>query len=168
MKLTYLALIATMTAVPAVAQDATGLRFGLTGNLERGAKNASGSERVLGGFAGYDMEMGGGVIGGELAFKKSDISVTGGGKLENTIQLKARYGKQIGNGLFYGTAGVQRAKFSSGGHDTGFLVGLGYEHDFGDKFFVGGEFTHNRFRKVGASNATVGANNLALRAGIKF
>ncbi len=170
MKIIYAIAAAAVVATPmaASAQSVDGLRFGLELGLQDGSSNATGDDELYGAFVGYDANLGAGVIGGELVFRDSDLTASNGTVLNDTIQLKARYGQEIGGGLLYGTIGLARASASTGGTDNGYLVGVGYEYGLTEQVFLGGELQYSEFQNVGATNADVGSTSIAVRLGYKF
>lgn len=170
MKIIKLTVLAALVAAPMslAAQDLSGFRAGISAGTLNGEDNASGNEQNNGLFAGYDYDLGNSVIGGELAYNNGDINATGV-TLEDSLQVKARYGLKVGNGgLAYGTAGFARANASTGGHDEGYVVGFGYEHALNDQLSVGGEYLYNSYDNVGGTATDVSAHSLAVRLGVKF
>lgn len=170
MKIAKVALVAAVVATPMslAAQDFSGFRAGISAGALSGNSNASGDEADYGLFAGYNYDLGNGLIGGEIAYNSGDINATGV-TLEDSLQLKARYGVQVGtSGLAYGTVGYARAKASTGGHDDGYVVGAGYEHALNDQVFVGGEYLYSEYKNVGATSTDASAHSIAVRLGVKF
>ena len=152
----------------AQAQDWTGFYGGLQGGIaDSGSGLAGGSDASYGAFAGYNFDMGGSVAGVELGYSDPNKTLSGGGDLQDQLELKGRYGVALGQGLIYGTVGYLHADVSTGGSTDGYLVGVGYDHMLTDNMFIGGELTHNRYNDLpGGGDAK--SNNLDLRIGLKF
>ena len=127
-----------------------------------------GSGFIGGLVAGYDYDFGTWVLGGGLDYDFADIDVGGAATLENVARLKIRGGYKIGNGLAYATAGVARAETDTLGNDTGYFVGLGYEHMITDQFALGGEALYHKFDDFNASGIDIDATTVQLRGTFRF
>lgn len=160
--------------VPQMASPVTGQWTGgyVGGQLGYGDVDATGGlngDGVIGGLvAGYDHDYGNYVLGVGLDADFADIDVGGATTLENVARLKARAGYKIGNGLAYATTGVARASTDTLGSDTGYFVGLGYEHMLTQQFAVGGEVLHHKFDDFDSSGIDIDATTVQLRGTFRF
>lgn len=106
-----------------------------------------GEGTVYGGFAGYNVQTGNVVFGGELSYMMGDIySVDDEGTFSNILDAKARAGYAVGSVMVYGTVGYSSASF---GEDyaapatdlmTGFGFGVGADLMVTEKIFAGLEY----------------------------
>ncbi|GAB5445996.1 outer membrane protein [Gymnodinialimonas sp.] len=135
-------------------------------------------------FAGYRMQNGNLVYGGELALHMVDeIAVTGfagTSALDGTfVDARATLGYALGSVLVYGALG-----FSTGTYDdilatdgnefdlTGFNYGLGAEFQITDSIIVGLDYTARMLEGDNPNSATqtteVDLNTISLRASFRF
>ena len=98
-------------------------------------------------FAGYNMQRGAMVFGGEIAYSMGDLNWPEeypDDIIENLLDLKARVGFATGNVLLYGVAAYTMGHYDEGGIDsidaTGFSYGVGAEMKFGEHMFAGVEY----------------------------
>jgi outer membrane immunogenic protein len=167
------ALFALAAASPAVAQDTapfTGLRVeGLIGwdRLQNGGKD---DDLVWGGGVGYDMQMGGALVGAEAELTDSNIRDCAGAgtaldprdciKTARDIYVGGRVGMvSAGSMLLYAKAGYTnlRSKFTSDDGTTettlaksdldGIRVGAGAEYGFGPNAFAKAEYRYSNYEQ---------------------
>lgn len=170
MKLFTIALVSTLAVAPlaATAQNGGGFRVGLEAGIEDGAENATDNNEIYGVFGGYDFDFGNAVAGIELGYSRRDLNATGGLTLEDTLQLKGRYGWKFGEGLAYGTAGLAWSEDSGGDTNNGYVLGLGYEYSLNETTFVGAEYLYSQYQDVGPANLDVSSNSVAVKLGFRF
>lgn len=141
------------------------------GNVE--ASGGGSADGALGGLiVGYDWQNGSTVYGIGFDIDASGIKEAGD-EIDHIGRLKGRIGQTVGNGLFYGTAGVTSMQISSGGAsstDSGWFAGLGYETFVSDNVTVGGELLYHdisNFKGVGGGN-DIDATTLQVRVAYRF
>ena len=169
------ALLAASFAAPAMAQDGspfTGLRVeGIAGWDRPSAKDAGHDDGVAYGVGvGYDMQLGGAVVGIEgeasdattsrcakgvtvpadkLCFKaKRDLYVGGrvGGVIANNTLLYAKAGYSNARfGLEYDDGGSGAADFSNGGNLDGYRVGAGIERKLASNTYLKAEYRYSNY-----------------------
>lgn len=146
-------------------------------------------DSVIGGLhAGYLFSAGNGwYVGPEFQYDFADVSVTDPdtgdtASFDEIARLKVIAGREVGNGLFYGSAGIAYADFDSSGagstidsvfdgfngSETNYVIGLGYDYRIGDNFTVGGEYQFHRFNDIGAAGGDVDVNTLHVKAAYRF
>jgi len=158
------------TVAPVVASsDWTGLYGGL--NLGYGDYDADGGldgdDVTYGVHFGYDYDFGDYVLGAEIEYDESDISLGGGEEINNVTRGKLRAGYDLGNTLVYATAGVAYVD-TSFGNQTGGFAGVGAAYKATENITVGGEILQNRFNNVGSTTNDIDATTFNLRLGYRF
>lgn len=172
---------------PAAAHDWSGPYVGLAYGRASGGftySNAtsfdleSGNIRSI--FAGYLMQRGNLVYGGELAYSKGSGITTVGFPLEyvdSMLDLKGKVGVASNRALFYGVLGLSRASYNFDlipAYDytaTGVSYGIGMDVAVSNRVTVGLEYMN---RKTDADVPTTGltsdldVNSLSLRVGLSF
>jgi outer membrane immunogenic protein len=102
----------------------------------------------------------------------NDLEVRDGGdtlSVDEIARLKLIVGKEIGNGLLYGSGGIAYADFDNpgdvfdgiDGSDTNWVLGFGYDYRVGENWTIGGEYQYHDFDDVNV-------NTLHLKAGYRF
>lgn len=174
-------------AAPAAAHDWSGpyvgLSYGqLSGDLtySTGAAYQLDSGSTPGLFAGYLLQRGAMVYGGELAYSRGqNVSVVGfpAENLEEIIDLKGRLGISSDRALFYAVLGYSRVGYLwgvNGSQNTaGYNYGLGFDLALSDRFTIGLEYLT---RKTDGNATTVtpvlsrdlDMNSVAVRVGLSF
>ena len=152
-----------------VTQDWTGAYAGLNfGYVEvDGVGAAGGNDDTLGGYAGYDFDLGHYVVGGALEYDVYDTDLGTGVNVDTIRRLKLRGGYDFGRTLFYATAGLAQIE-SSTGSDTGEFVGLGITYKMTDRFDVGGELLDHRFDDIGGTGMDTDVSTFNLRGSLRF
>lgn len=148
--------LTVVTATGALAEDWSGAYAGLTvgkGNADIRANfgfdiNFDYEGEAYGLFAGYNVQNGNIVFGGELAVQSTNLSQSGYVEsLDRLIDLKGRLGYSFGSAMVYGVAGFSQNRAVSGGtHSTGdgYSYGVGAEVKTGERMFVGVEYLMRR------------------------
>lgn len=140
-------------------------------------------DSVIGGLTlGYLWDVGNSwYVGPEFQYDFADVSVTDPdtgdtASFDEIARLKLIAGRELGNGLLYGSAGVAYADFGSvgdvfdgfDGGDTNYVVGFGYDYRVGGNWTVGGEYQYHRFNGIGAGGGDVDVNTLHLKATYRY
>lgn len=138
------------------------------------------NDSVIGGLTlGYLWSAGNGwYLGPEFQYDWADLTVTDPGtgntaSFDEIARLKLIAGRELGNGLLYGSAGVAYANFDGVGtffddNDTSYVVGLGYDWRVGENWTVGAEYMYHDFNGVGTTGGDVSLNTLHLKASYRF
>ena len=168
LKIGALALATTAAASAVSAGDWTGGYGGIElGYGDLSASTGANDEGSLYGLtAGYDYDFGSWVIGAGIDYDWSDITL-GGTSVDNIARLKLRAGYDVGNGLAYGTLGGARA-YTAAGDDSGWLVGVGYEHMITNNVTLGGELNYHEFDNFAGTGTDIDATTLQLRTTFRF
>lgn len=116
---------------------------------------------------GYDFDAGDVVLGAEVEFDPSNITLGGAAVVEDTGRLKVKTGYDFGPALGYVILGGARVA-TSAGSDTGFLYGLGVAIDLGNGFTLSGEGLRHEFSNFKGLGVDLDANSVALRASFRF
>ena len=132
-------------------------------------------------FTGYNLSVGDMVLGVELAYVGSDITIEPSAydyTFNNLIDISGRAGKVFGDVLVYGKAGVSFVgvetdfgywdgnEIASGAH-----VGLGLDYVIADRYFVGADVTRRFMRYTDEVGQYVPSNQIdtaSLRVGMRF
>ena len=143
-----------------VSFDSGELQY-LKGTSE-GPIDSLGSTTSVGGFAGYNIQRGALVFGGEIAATNGGIALEDNSDYSYgpIIDLKARVGYSFGKVLAYGVAGMSFSTYDSNGSDqyasSGFAYGAGVDVMLGANMFVGAEYLMREIEGYGASNTLSG------------
>ena len=151
----FAAVIAVSASVPAFAEERapfTGPHAELIAGYDAVDTNtAIGTpDGILYGFnLGYDMQVGGALIGAEAEVVDSDAHRFGL-KTDRDLYVGARVGFAIGDrALAYAKAGYTNARFEAtgagGANADGVRVGAGLEYKLGGKVFVKGEYRYSNY-----------------------
>lgn len=155
---------------PVVAStDWTGAYGGLNlgfGDYD-GDDGLDGDDVTFGVHLGYDYDFGDYVLGVEVEYDESDISLGGGEDINSITRGKLRAGYDLGRTLVYGTAGVAYVD-TSFGNQTGGFIGVGAAYQATDTITFGGEILQNRFNNVGSTNNDIDATTFNLRVSYRF
>jgi len=129
----------------------------------------TGPERLLYGVhGGYNQDFGRFVLGGELDYDFSDISLSGGaGDIDNISRAKVKAGYDLGSTLLYATAGIARADTDLG-TDNGEFYGVGVNYQFSPAWTLGGEILAHQFEDFNATGTDIDVDTISLRASYNF
>ncbi|PTQ74372.1 outer membrane beta-barrel protein [Celeribacter persicus] len=138
---------------PAMAQDFTGFYAGLSGAFPFDSEmtyNFSDTDDLSGVapgfFTGYNADLGGWVLGGEVAFNGGlDLDGIDGAGIDNMVDLKAKFGRVFGKTYVYGILGYSKGEPNTTiyGNDAkdveveGMNYGVGVETMLKGSAFVG-------------------------------
>lgn len=136
------------------------------------------SDGILGGLhAGYNWDLGDWVLGAEVQYDWSDLSLTtdtGSGTFDEIGRLKLRAGRDLGQTLVYGSAGLAYANFDDDGafnfsfDDPGYVVGVGVDRQIGQNWVAGLEYQYHMFNDFGADGNDVDLQTIHARASYRF
>ncbi|TNE66072.1 outer membrane protein [Celeribacter ethanolicus] len=140
-------------AAPAMAQDFTGFYAGLSGALPFDSEmtyNYNQTDDLSGVapgfFTGYNTDLGGWIVGAEVAFNGGmDLDDIDGAGIDNMVDLKAKFGRVFGNAYVYGILGYSKGDpntgiygdYAKGVDAEGMNYGLGVETMLKGNAFVG-------------------------------
>ncbi|MGC1495556.1 MAG: outer membrane beta-barrel protein [Sulfitobacter sp.] len=146
----------------------TGLQLGHA-DADSATGALDGDDTSYGFHAGYDYDFGQFVLGGELDYDKTDISLGGGAaSIDSVARAKIRGGYDLGRTLVYATAGAARAD-TSVGDETGPFVGLGVAYQVTDRYLIGAEILEHRFDDVGGvAGNDIDATTISIRGSLRF
>jgi opacity protein-like surface antigen len=175
MKLNTVIIAAALVAAPAAtfAQDWTGPYAGFqigTAEIDvDGAAELSGDGESYGIFAGYNIQNGAVVYGGEFDYDVTEYDIAdGAAEVDSTTRLKARVGTELGGGLAYGTAGMVWATSPELGDDSGYLFGIGYDFPVSANMTVGAEVLNHQFDDYNDSDLDVDVTTIKARVSFSF
>lgn len=191
------ALVVAGTAAPALAQDATftGPRVeGIVGydTASDGTDGDAGSSDgvTYGGAIGYDVQLGGAVIGAEAELTGSSVDtradnlLTPGDRLRvdlgRDIYLGARVGAAITpTTLIYAKGGYTNARVETS-YETptttteihedmeGFRVGAGAEFKLSSNMYLKGEYRYSNYGKIDGYDIDIDRHQVVAGVGIRF
>lgn len=165
------AVIAAMP-VGAIAQDWTGPYAGVQlggSDIDVDGAPLDGDGPSYGLFAGYNVQNGNLVYGGEIDYDVTEYDIgSGAAEVDSTTRLKARLGADLGGGLLYGTGGFVWATSPELGDDNGYFIGAGYDMFVTDTVSLGAELLQHQFDDYNDSGLDVGVTTLKARVAIKF
>lgn len=174
MKNAFAFITALLVTAPAAsfAQDWTGPYAGIqagTATIDVDNLEVEGDGPSLGFFAGYNMQQGNVVYGGEFDYDATEYDIADGvAEVDSTARLKARVGVPVGLGLAYGTAGIVWATSPELGDDNGYLYGIGYDMPVADNILIGAEVLGHEFDDYNDSGADVGVTTVKARVSFSF
>ena len=123
-------------------------------------------------FAGYQVQTGDFVLGGEVAVSSNqDVTFTVGGEDftgdYGTTDFKGRAGYATGPIMLYGTLGY--SLIDADGEDaSGFGFGVGADYDLGNNILLGAEYFARRTEDEDFDDVEVNLDTFALRAAFAF
>jgi outer membrane immunogenic protein len=144
-------------------------------DLDNATDGDSDDDGVIGGInAGYLWSLDNGwYVGPEFQYDWADkLSVTDGGdsiSFDEIARLKLVAGREVGNGLLYGSGGIAYSELDSAGDvfdgfdgsDTNWVIGLGYDYRVGENWTVGAEYQYHDFDDLNV-------NTLHLKTAYRF
>jgi outer membrane immunogenic protein len=130
-------------------------------------------------FAGYLMQRGSLVFGGELAYSKArgiTNPTFATEEVDRIVDLKGKVGVAAGRAMFYGVLGYSSVRYqipvlSNGFTTKGYSYGLGVDVAMTDKITVGVEYlnrTTDGDTFVPGTTADIDLNTLSVRVGLSF
>ncbi|WP_099867865.1 outer membrane protein [Pararhizobium haloflavum] len=134
-------------------------------------------EGIVGGVhAGYNYDLGGFVVGGEVDYDFADLEVEDDvlgdvGQIDGIARAKAKAGVDLGRVLPYVTAGGAYAHGDLAGEDVddfGFLVGGGVDVAATDNIIVGAEYLYHNFNSFDDTDVDVDVHTVRAKASFKF
>ncbi|MGJ8621893.1 MAG: outer membrane beta-barrel protein [Yoonia sp.] len=165
---------AVLTAVPAsvFAQDWTGPYAGLQiggSDIDVDGAPLTGEGPSYGVFAGYNMQNGALIFGGEVDYDVTEYDIgNGAAEVDSTTRVKGRIGTGVGPGMAYGAAGIVWATSPELGDDNGLFYGLGYEAEVTPNVVAGLELLQHEFSDYNDTGLDVSATTLKVRAAFSF
>jgi outer membrane immunogenic protein len=96
-------------------------------------------------------------LGPEFQYDWADLTATSDSgatiDFDEIARLKLIAGKEIGNGLLYGSGGIAYGNLDNGsdlidgfdGSDTNWVLGFGYDHRIAENWTIGGEYQYHDF-----------------------
>jgi outer membrane immunogenic protein len=163
--------LATFGAVaPTAASDWSGayggFQFGALDGEAAAPGGGSASGGIAGFHAGYGVDLGRFVVGGEVDFDLGEISL-GDVTLDSVARLKLRAGGSLGQSFIYGTAGLARADTSVGVGSGGF-AGVGAGWRLGARTTIGGEVLYQQFDDIDGSGVDIEGTTATARVTFSF
>ncbi len=112
---------------------------------------------LYGVHAGYNYDFGSVVLGGEVDYDLTDISISAPAvsDVDAVARVKAKLGYDAGAFMPYITAGYAQAQTSGGldGDTDGAFAGLGLSYMMSDSIILGGEVLQHQFEDVADNRA---------------
>lgn len=135
--------------------------------------NALNGNGFLGGLhAGYQLDYGSYVVGGEFDYDIADIDLGGAtGTVDEIYRLKLKVGLDTGDVLYYGLVGGARANVEIGGvkqHDTGYLYGVGSDIQITESVVLGGQVIYHDFSDFNDTGTDIDALTVQGRVSFNF
>lgn len=136
--------------------------------------NTFDSGTTVGGFAGYNLQRGNLVFGGEVGLTHLGITDPGYTPwgIGNVLELKGRLGYAMDRVMVYGTLGYMSGTISDGSNEfdlNGMTYGIGAEFMVTDRVFAGLEFQRAALTGTYLGNDVVSdLDTVALRVGFQF
>ena len=140
-------------------------------DIDSNAVGVEGDGGIVGLTAGYDHDVGRGVVGVALDYDVMDVTLTPGVDAESVFRAKLRSGVKTGStgsGLVYVTGGYAEVDTTGLGTQDGSFLGMGYEHLVSDGFSVGGEVLFHDFSNVNNTTLDVDARTFQIRGAFRF
>ncbi len=145
---------------------------GLVGGLQSGEITPGAftfDETTYGVLAGYNLQMGDVVVGGELAAQIGEIDFPPSYDIDMLVDAKVRLGYSFGDALIFASGGYS----TFGSTDFGFAAngwnaGAGIDYAVTERFFVGGEYVYRNLENTAPGGFDYSSHGGQFRAGIKF
>jgi opacity protein-like surface antigen len=160
-----------------VATDWTGayggiqLEFG-NATIQPGPPDPDFSGSFVGVFAGYRVDLGSIVVGGELDYVTGELTSTSPGSVDDILRAGLEVGYDAGPALFYATAGWATVGLTDpvgSTSNSGAFYGAGVDFMLTDRLFAGVEILHHDFNDVGnPPPADADVTTLGLNVGFRF
>ena len=118
-----------------------------------------GTDRSTGGYyglaSGYRHDLGRLVLGGEVSYGRTDVTLPNGEDVDNLLRAGVHLGYDMGRLMPYASAGYSAASLTNDARDfegeyDGAFLGLGLAYQVTDHVQIGGEAVLSRFDADGA------------------
>ncbi|MEJ8562179.1 outer membrane beta-barrel protein [Yoonia sp. GPGPB17] len=168
-----IAAAAALAATPATvfAQDWTGPYAGFQiggSDIDVDGAPLTGDGPSYGVFAGYNIQAGNLVYGGEFDYDTTEYDVDGDAEVDSTTRLKGRMGSEVGGGLLYGAAGLVWATSPELGDDDGYFFGAGYDLPVSSNMTIGAEVLQHEFEEYNGGALDVSVTTFKARVAFNF
>jgi len=167
MRVPVLALVSVIPILACLAAPAAAQSRDWTGFYAGTNLGYDGDTGIVSLHAGYDRDLYAFVLGAELEAGETDIRAPGGGRVDQIYRLKLRAGRDLGDTMVYGVAGVAHAS-GRGADETGYLVGLGVEHRLDSHISIGAELLQHGFGEYGNTGRSLDVQTLSARVSWRF
>lgn len=140
-------------------------------DIDSNILGVEGDGGIVGLTAGYDYDVGFGVVGVGIDYDVMDVTLVPGVDAESVFRAKLRSGIKTGstgNGLAYISGGYAEVDTTGLGSQDGAFIGAGYEHLVSDNFSVGGEILFHDFSNVNNTPLDVDARTFQIRGAFRF
>ena len=149
--------------------DWGGVRVGIQGGYAWTNYGALSGDGAFGGaHAGYDHQIGRGVIGLQSSVTAGDIEVAPGASLKTIVDVRARLGYSMDRVLVYGTAGGAYGTADGGLDDTGWTAGAGVDFAPTERTIIGMEWIKYRFKDFANTGNTLEVDLVEGKVTYKF
>ena len=143
-----------------------GFQFGAFDGEATGAGGGAQTGGLAGLHAGYGVDLGTFVLGGEVDLDFGQVTF-GDVTVDSIARLKLRAGGSLGRTFVYGTAGLARADTSIG-VGTGGFAGIGAGWRLGERTTIGGEVLYQQFDDVDGSGVDLEGTTATARVTFSF
>ena len=181
----------TPTAAPVAAMDWSGAYAGLAagtanGDMQYFVYDAPDTREAVDGsltglFAGFNVQRGNMVYGGELAYSKGNVEYDTDYGFTSFLDLKGKLGYASQKTLVYAVLGLTKGEWTEEGFDsisgTGVAYGAGVDFAVSDRMTVGLEYLWRNFDtenfasavpQIANTNVEGDFGTLSLRVGFRF
>ena len=183
--LTYSEPTPSYEAPAATSSGFTGAYAGIHAGVSSERINPfSGEKEFMGGIqGGYNGEVGGVIVGGELEYSHlgdTEVGVPGGTlKERHRVAAKAKAGAAMGETLLYGTAGMAMTSLRDGktvegpdGWKPGYLLGAGVEQNLNANLSAKVEYNYVRTNDVrsfdGVTTSQTDISDHVIKGGVNY
>ncbi|MDB6181757.1 outer membrane beta-barrel protein [Paracoccus fistulariae] len=161
-----------LSATSVLAEDWSGFYAGIgIGNLEvdTSVPGIKENDTAYGIHAGYRMDAGDWVVGGEFEHDWTNLDLVPGAiSVDRVMRLKATLGYDLGPALVYLAAGTANVDVDGLGDDWGGFYGIGAAYAVSDRANVSLELLEHNFNDIGGSGIDADAWSAGLRASWRF
>ena len=136
--------------------------------------HSEGSNDHLGFHIGYNYQMGNFVVGAEFEYTDMEIQFVGNGLgplpiyIQDSRQLKARFGYAFGNVLPYAVVGKTHAKLNTDAEDWTSMIGVGLDVAIKDNIVLGVAYDKSWYDTFDGMPIEGTLDKYSLRLGYKF
>lgn len=120
--------------------------------------------------AGYDLDLGGTVVGGLVQYDSGSYDLAPSGiEVDDIVRVGGRVGYDLGRTLFYGLGGYTSASTNVAGDADGYFLGIGTETFITENVTFGVETIYHDFGDLdGAPNVDLEAATLGVNLNFRF